>query len=93
MVMPWLTHTPGKRNTHVRMWATCVSLMASLCPQLHMPHVHLHLPVRLNTCGLTCLGRECSTYGSLTGDEGDADLVYTPDKHLLFKEGVLMSVR
>jgi hypothetical protein len=34
-----------------------------------------------------------NVYGSLSGGAGDADLLFTPERHLLFGEGVLMSVR
>jgi hypothetical protein len=34
-----------------------------------------------------------STFGQLTGGEGDADLLLTLDKQVLFTEGILMSVR
>lgn len=35
----------------------------------------------------------CRIFGTLTGGAGDIELVMTLDKHVLFSEGILLSVR
>ena len=49
-----------------------------------------------NMCASRCMamGRAaCRVFRQLTGGEGDADLLLTMDKQVVFTEGILMSVR
>ena len=55
-------------------------------------HMQTVVPCSLPSVHKRCL-LYCSTFKQLTGGDGDADLLFTMDKHVIFNEGIVMSVR
>ena len=77
----------------------------SVCPPLRSRRVTCQRAVRAsalqvldhnfgNACATLATGRAAfRVFRQLTGGEGDADLLLTMDKQVVFTEGILMSVR